>query len=67
MDARTVAKVLGKICPRCGQAGAVLYETENRIIYECPDQHQYETIKIVAGKTNLKLNFSVVDKPRRLG
>jgi hypothetical protein len=66
MDARTVTKVLGKICPRCGQAGAVLYETENRIIYECPDQHQYETIK-GGGKTKLKLNFSVVDKPRRLG
>jgi ribosomal protein S27AE len=38
-------KVLGKLCPRCGEAGAVLYETTQRIIYECPNEHQYETKK----------------------
>lgn len=38
-------KVLGKLCPCCGEAGAVLCETKKRIIYECPNSHQYETKK----------------------
>ena len=40
-------KVLGKLCPCCGEAGAVLCETKKRIIYECPNSHQYETKKRV--------------------
>jgi hypothetical protein len=67
MDARTVTKVLGKVCPRCGQVGLVLYETESRIVYECPDRHQYETIKMTMEQPKVKLNISVVDKPQRLG
>jgi len=38
-------RVLGKLCPCCGEAGAVLCETKKRIIYECPNRHQYETKK----------------------
>jgi hypothetical protein len=38
-------RVLGKLCPCCGEAGAVLCETKKRIIYECPNSHQYETKK----------------------
>ena len=38
-------KVLGKLCPCCGIAGEVLCETNKRIIYECPNRHQYETRK----------------------
>jgi len=38
-------KVLGKLCPCCSEAGAVLCETKKRIIYECPNSHQYETKK----------------------
>jgi hypothetical protein len=38
-------KVLGKVCPYCGKAGAVLCETTQRIIYECPNAHQYEKRK----------------------
>jgi len=38
-------RVLGKLCPCCGEAGAVLCETKKRIIYECPSGHQYETKK----------------------
>jgi hypothetical protein len=45
MDARSPAKVMGKICPRCGQAGWVLLETDRRIVYECPNKHEYETKK----------------------
>lgn len=67
MDTKTVTRVLGKICPCCGQVGVVLYETENRIIYECPDRHQYETIKMTMEQPKVKLNISVVDKPQRLG
>jgi exosome complex RNA-binding protein Csl4 len=37
--------VLGKVCPYCGKAGAVLCETTQRIIYECPNAHQYEKRK----------------------
>jgi hypothetical protein len=40
-------RVLGKLCPCCGEAGAVLCETKRRIIYECPNRHQYETKKRV--------------------
>jgi hypothetical protein len=43
METRNQTKVLGKICPRCGQAGFVLYATTIRIVYECPNRHQYET------------------------
>jgi hypothetical protein len=45
MDAGNSAKVLGKMCPCCGQAGWVLLETKRRIVYECPNKHEYETIK----------------------
>ena len=38
-------RVLGKLCPCCSEAGAVLCETKKRIIYECPNSHQYETKK----------------------
>ena len=38
-------RVLGKLCPCCGEAGAVLCETKKRIIYECANSHQYETKK----------------------
>lgn len=38
-------RVLGKLCPCCGEGGAVLCETKKRIIYECPSGHQYETKK----------------------
>ncbi len=38
-------KIMGKICPFCGQAGSVVFETETRIVYECPNGHQYETKK----------------------
>jgi hypothetical protein len=41
----TSIKICGKLCPYCGKAGAVLYETTQRIIYECSNQHQYETKK----------------------
>jgi hypothetical protein len=41
----TTVKVLGKLCPCCGEAGAVFCETKKRIIYECPSGHQYETKK----------------------
>ncbi len=43
----TSVKVLGKLCPCCGEAGAVLCETKIRIIYECSNSHQYETKKRV--------------------
>ena len=42
---RESIKILGKFCPCCGEAGAVLCETTQRIIYECPNEHQYETKK----------------------
>ena len=45
MKSQNPTKVLGKVCPRCGQIGSVLYETEGRIVYECPSTHQYETRK----------------------
>ena len=38
-------KVLGKLCPRCGEVGGAFCETKQRIIYECPNGHQYETKK----------------------
>jgi hypothetical protein len=45
MQSRNLTKVLGKICPFCGQAGSVLYATNIRIVYECSNRHQYETKK----------------------
>ena len=36
-------KVLGRLCPCCGVAGAVLYVSKSRIIYECPNEHVFET------------------------
>jgi hypothetical protein len=45
METKNLTKVLGKICPRCGRAGSVLYVTDIRIVYECPNRHQYETKK----------------------
>ncbi|HEY7219976.1 MAG TPA: hypothetical protein VH985_16435 [Candidatus Binatia bacterium] len=44
-ESATSIKVLGKVCPYCGEAGAVFCETAQRIIYECPNEHQYETRK----------------------
>jgi hypothetical protein len=46
-EPETSVKVLGKLCPCCGEAGAILCETKKRIIYECPNSHQYETKKRV--------------------
>jgi len=37
--------VLGKLCPCCGEVGGAFCETKQRIIYECPNGHQYETKK----------------------
>jgi hypothetical protein len=47
MAARSTTTVVGKICPCCGQAGWVLLETERRIVYECPNKHEYETRKAI--------------------
>ena len=41
----TSVKIKGKVCPSCGHVGTVLYETSSRIVYECPEAHQYETKK----------------------
>lgn len=38
-------KVVGKICPRCGMLGKVVYQTSERIVYECPNGYQYQTKK----------------------
>jgi hypothetical protein len=53
MKSSNQTKILGKICPGCGQIGSVLYETESRIVYECPDKHQYETRKWQQGSRKL--------------
>ena len=53
MKSRNLTKVLGKVCPRCRQIGSVLYETESRIVYECPGRHQYETRKWQRGSRRL--------------
>jgi hypothetical protein len=57
MKSRSLTKVVGKICPCCGQVGLVLYETEIRIVYECPDRHQYETRKWRREKSEAKTAF----------
>ena len=36
-------RLIGKVCPRCGKPGSVLYMTKERIVYQCPSEHQYET------------------------
>src|SRR5262249_8273743 len=36
-------RVIGKICPRCGKPGWILYQTIERIVFECPNGHQFET------------------------
>jgi len=38
-------KILGKLCPICGQIARVVYETDFRIVYECSNFHQAETRK----------------------
>ncbi len=38
-------RVLGKLCPLCSSPGEVLIETEGRIVFECPNGHEYETKK----------------------
>ena len=53
MKSRNLTKVLGKVCPWCGQIGSVFYETESRIVYECPGRHQYETRKWQRGSRRL--------------
>jgi hypothetical protein len=35
--------LVGKVCPYCGKPGSVLYTTKERIVYQCPNDHQYET------------------------
>ena len=35
-------KVIGKIYPYCGKPGPVVYGTQERIVFECPNRHQYE-------------------------
>ena len=35
-------KVRGKICPRCGKPGSIVYQTKERIVFECPNGHQFE-------------------------
>jgi hypothetical protein len=34
--------VIGKICPRCGEPGSIVYQTKERIVFECPNGHQFE-------------------------
>jgi hypothetical protein len=41
-DPRTMT-LIGKICPHCEKPGSVLYTTKERIVYQCPSEHQYET------------------------
>jgi hypothetical protein len=53
MKSVNLTKVLGKVCPRCRQIGSVLYETESRIVYECPGRHQYETRKWQRGSRKI--------------
>ena len=36
-------RLIGKVCPRCGKPGSVLYTTKERIVYQCSNEHQYET------------------------
>jgi hypothetical protein len=35
-------RVIGKICPRCGKPGWIVYQTKERIVFECPNGHQFE-------------------------
>jgi hypothetical protein len=63
METRNRSKILGKIRLRCGQVGSVLYETVLRIVYECPNGHQYETKKSRHGWVEAE----VIDKQQRLG
>jgi lysyl-tRNA synthetase class I len=35
-------RVIGKICPRCGKPGSIVYQTKERIVFECPNGHQFE-------------------------
>jgi uncharacterized protein (DUF983 family) len=64
METRNRSKILGKICPRCGQVGSVLYETVLRIVYECSNGHQYETRKLRRGWVEAEV---VIDKQQWLG
>jgi hypothetical protein len=50
-------RLIGKVCPRCGKPGSVLYMTKERIVYQCPSEHQYETrfSKVVSLYHNLLL------------
>ncbi len=45
-EERKKAKIIGKICPCCGQVGLVVFESEIRIIFECPNGHQYEVKRL---------------------
>jgi hypothetical protein len=62
MKSRNLTKVLGKVCPWCGQIGSVFYETENRIVYECPGRHQYETRKWQRESRRLATSPEQVDR-----
>src|SRR5215813_15154263 len=35
-------RVIGKICPLCGKPGSIVYQTKERIVFECPNGHQFE-------------------------
>jgi hypothetical protein len=35
--------LIGKVCPYCGRPGEILYTTKERIVYQCSNDHQYET------------------------
>ncbi len=62
METCNRTKILGKICPRCSQVGAVLYETGLRVVYECPKLHQYETKKLRRRPAKVQL----IDKQQQL-
>jgi hypothetical protein len=66
MKARNI-KVVGKICPCCARVGSVLYETEKRIVYECPDRHQYETKKMTRAKSGTTIEFIRLTSHHGLG
>jgi hypothetical protein len=67
MKAANAIHVVGKICPCCGRVGSVLFETETRIVYECPNKHQYETRKWPREKRELGRNSYVIDRSQWLG
>jgi len=55
METCSRTKILGKICPRCSQVGAVLYETGLSVVYACPKLLHYETKKLRCGPAKVQL------------